>query len=215
MATGIRATVEFRSPEVCPVADFAARTDSAVISRSTSVSSAGQPDAVTEFLLDADPPADDAAIEPIFTYGESRLYRLTHEGAAHCPCERLGAFGCPIERYAASEGTLTIVFHAADYDQLQAAIADLRERFPDVDIRRLIRSPTEGTAEDNVFVNRNRLTDRQLEVLRTAYRRGYFERPRRVNATEIAAELGISPSTVTEHLAAAQSKLLEDIFDSG
>ncbi|MFW6000412.1 MAG: helix-turn-helix domain-containing protein, partial [Halorubrum sp.] len=54
------------------------------------------------------------------------------------------------------------------------------------------------------------LTDRQCEVLRTAYRMGYFERPRDANASEVADALDISPSTFAEHLATAQRKLLEE-----
>lgn len=41
---------------------------------------------------------------------------------------------------------------------------------------------------------------------------GYFERPRRANATEVADVLDINPSTFSEHLAAAESKLIEDVL---
>lgn len=105
-----------------------------------------------------------------------------------------------------------MVFHAADYDQLQAAIGELRERFPEVDIKRFVRSPTDDQPRDTVSVNRSKLTARQLEVVETAYERGYFERPRRANATEIAADLGINPSTFREHLTAAESKILGDVL---
>ena len=92
-------------------------------------------------------------------------------------------------------------------------MATLRERFPSVDVQRLLQPPLEGTPEEQVFVNRGRLTDRQREVLQIAFERGYFERPRRANATELAAELDISGSTFTEHLVAAQRKILDDVLD--
>jgi predicted DNA binding protein len=107
---------------------------------------------------------------------------------------------------------LTIVFHATDYDQLRGIIGELRDQFPGVDINRFVQSPSGEQAEDNVFVNRSRLTHRQLEILETAYQRGYFDRPRQSNATEIAAELDINPSTFREHLTAAESKILEDLL---
>jgi len=59
------------------------------------------------------------------------------------------------------------------------------------------------------------LTDRQLEVLVTAYRAGYFERPRETTGTEVAAALDISPSTFSQHLRAAQRKLLGALFEEG
>jgi predicted DNA binding protein len=57
-----------------------------------------------------------------------------------------------------------------------------------------------------------RLTDRQREVLRTAHEMGYFEYPRGANAGEVATALDIEPSTFTEHLNAAQSKLLDELL---
>ena len=64
-----------------------------------------------------------------------------------------------------------------------------------------------------VPVDVGRLTDRQREVLETAYGMGYFEYPRGANASEVAGELGIEPSTLAEHLAAAQSKLLAELLE--
>ena len=45
-----------------------------------------------------------------------------------------------------------------------------------------------------------KLSDNQLEVLETAYRLGYFKVPQEVTAEEIAEELDISRSTLSERL---------------
>lgn len=52
------------------------------------------------------------------------------------------------------------------------------------------------------------LTDRQREVIRTAYDEGYYEVPREVTTGDIAAELDVDPSTVAEHLQRAERNLL-------
>jgi DNA-binding transcriptional ArsR family regulator len=210
---GIRATVTFPTPSNCPIAAVAADASTSIDQVARSVPSDGAAP-VTEFQVDADAVPAALEFEPIFSYGRTHLFRRVHDGDGDpCPCERLGAFGCPVERYAAREGTLTLAFHAADFTELQTVVADLRERFPDVDIRRLVRSPTSGHPEDTVFVDRGRLTERQLEVLTTAYERGYFDRPRGANATELADALGIDPSTFSEHLRAAQSKLVGEVLE--
>ncbi|MFP4188694.1 MAG: helix-turn-helix domain-containing protein [Halobacteriales archaeon] len=41
---------------------------------------------------------------------------------------------------------------------------------------------------------------------------GYFNHPKRSNATEVADEMGIAVSTFTEHLSAAQRKILDDLL---
>ncbi|MDY6818742.1 MAG: helix-turn-helix domain-containing protein [Halobacteriales archaeon] len=52
------------------------------------------------------------------------------------------------------------------------------------------------------------LTDRQREVIQTAYDMGYYEVPREVSTEAIAAELDVDPSTVAEHLQRAERNLL-------
>lgn len=52
------------------------------------------------------------------------------------------------------------------------------------------------------------LTDRQLEVLRTAFEMGYYEVPRTISTDDVASELGLDSSTVAEHLQRAERNLL-------
>jgi hypothetical protein len=56
----------------------------------------------------------------------------------------------------------------------------------------------------------NGLTDRQHEALRIAYELGYFEIPRGASLEDIAAELDIAPSSVSERLRRAQTQLIEE-----
>ena len=212
MSEGIRATVDFPSPARCTIAELSREAGSTVDSVWTSVSTDGAT-SVTEFLVEADEPPDGA--EHVMSIGDRHLLRYAHGDGADCPCRCLGEFGCPVQRYFAQAGRLRLVFNAADFEELQAVVAALRERFPDVDVRRLVRSPGPEESRDPVYVDRGKLTERQLEVLQTAYRMGYFERPRGANATDVAADLGVDPSTFSEHLAAAQRKLLGDVLEDG
>ncbi|MFC7165467.1 bacterio-opsin activator domain-containing protein [Halospeciosus flavus] len=52
------------------------------------------------------------------------------------------------------------------------------------------------------------LTDRQLEVLETAYYSGFFVSPRQSTGSDVADLLGVSQPTVSEQLRAAQCKVL-------
>jgi len=55
------------------------------------------------------------------------------------------------------------------------------------------------------------LTDRQLEVFRTAVELGYYEIPRRTTHEDIAGQLECAPSTVDEHLRKAESRVLSSL----
>jgi len=54
------------------------------------------------------------------------------------------------------------------------------------------------------------LTDRQDEALRIAYERGYFDIPRQASLEDVAEELKITPSSVSERLRRAQTQLIEE-----
>ncbi|MWG34233.1 PAS domain S-box protein [Halomarina oriensis] len=59
----------------------------------------------------------------------------------------------------------------------------------------------------------DRLTERQATTLEAAYQAGYFERPRRHSGQEVADLLDISASTFTQHLRAAERKLLGVLYE--
>lgn len=215
MSSGIRAELRVDADGTCPVAEAAADAGSPTFSVSRSTDPQGTGTVTEEFMLDdaSDDPTVDEDLDTVFTYGSKTVYRFTRERGRGCPCEVIERFDCPVVDVHTRDGTLYLVFHAADMEELRDIITTLREEFPEVDIRRLLRSEGEGTDHDLVFVDRGRLTERQRDVLETAHGMGYFERPKGANAGEVAEALDISRSTFTEHLAAAQTKLLDAILD--
>jgi hypothetical protein len=56
------------------------------------------------------------------------------------------------------------------------------------------------------------LTDRQKEVLVQAKRFGYYDYPRRMNATDLSTRIGISKATLVEHLRKAEGRLLAQLL---
>lgn len=56
------------------------------------------------------------------------------------------------------------------------------------------------------------LTERQQEVLQTAFEMGYYEWPRSCAGEDVAAELGISSATFSEHIFAAERKIFTFLF---
>lgn len=210
MPTGIRATVEFSVVDTCPLVELSDTMETTIDTVHSNVCPSDDGESVVEFSLNADDDVE-TDLTPIFSHGSTDRFRITLDDS-DCPCQVLGQFGCPVTTYVARNGTLTLEFHAADYEQLEAIIAGLRDRYPAVNIKRILGSPAGESSDDTVLVDRGKLTARQREVLQTAYELGYFERPRQINATEIAAELDINPSTFREHLTAAESKIFSELL---
>lgn len=107
-----------------------------------------------------------------------------------------------------------LTLHLDGVETLREVVRDLDTTAERVEVRYLVQSAAGGAdaGAEPTLVDRGRLTDRQREVLRTAYRMGYFEYPRSANATEVADALDIGLSTLAEHLAAAQGKLLDELL---
>ena len=149
-------------------------------------------------------------VEAVFTDGSQSVYRFESDG--DCPCTRLPAHGCPIRDVRAEAGTLHLSFIAPSVETVRTIVADLRPCCETVQVRRLTRS-TPDDERTLMVVDRSAFTDRQYEVLRTAHEMGYFARPKAATAAEVAAALDISSGTFSEHLAATQTKLLDQLLE--
>jgi hypothetical protein len=57
------------------------------------------------------------------------------------------------------------------------------------------------------------LTPKQKEILRESYRRGYFDHPRRINAGELAEEMGMHKTTLLEHIHKAEKRLIGHLLE--
>ena len=88
----------------------------------------------------------------------------------------------------------------------------VRDRFADVDLSS--KQSREQASEHGFYASvLDRLTDRQLEVLETAYYSGFFESPRKATGEVVADSLDISPQAFYQHIRTAQRKLFAALID--
>jgi predicted DNA binding protein len=213
MTAPIRAEIEASGPGCCPVARASADAGASIshVARST----AANPDEVVteEFAIDDDAPTlPREDFETVLEFDSRDVYRFERGQNRGCVCECIERYGCPVSDVHARDGRLCVSFYAADVETVQDVVADLQDWFEDISLRQLTQSG-ERDEQDFVFVDRERLTARQREVLETSVEMGYFDHPKGANGAEVAAELGISPATFSEHLAVAQRKLLDSVLD--
>ena len=58
------------------------------------------------------------------------------------------------------------------------------------------------------------LTERQEEIIRTAFASGYFDFPRRIGSEKLATKLGVSVSTLSEVMRAAQRRIFAEYLQT-
>ncbi len=221
MADGICVKLAVDVATACPVAELSAAEggedrESPVISDVT-WTQATDGTVTEEFRVDAavadDHPDAVPAADPVMEVGDERVYQFTRDADAGCACDIVERLDCPITDVHASDGTLVLTLHLPDIDRLREIVTALDDAADRVSVRYLVRSNADADdRRDTVVVDRGALTERQTEVLRTAYRLGYFEYRGGANASQVAAALDITDSTFAEHLSKAQSRLLEEVF---
>jgi len=214
----ILAEVEVFGPRSCQVQPHADDEWSvATVSRSETSGSAGR--VVEEFTLKGgdEPPValqgDQPNIDHVFAYDQRHVFQLSRASGQDCVCERIEAAGCVVQEFTADAESIVVTFLVDDIPTLREIVEDLESEGETVKLRRLLEDPSSKTERPVVF-DRTKLTDRQREVLSRAHEMGYFEHPREATAGDVADALDISTSTFTEHLAAAQRKLLDNLLDT-
>jgi hypothetical protein len=60
----------------------------------------------------------------------------------------------------------------------------------------------------------NRLTEKQRDMLITAYRMGYYDVPRKITSLDLAKKFGLADATVVEHLRKAEYRLIKQIIET-
>jgi predicted DNA binding protein len=147
-------------------------------------------------------------------YGDSDLYEFLVSD--ECPAARLAELGALPRTVRGVEGEGRIVVEIAPQYDAAAIVEAFLDEYPDIEIvskrekteiAPLLRKPALRE------VLRTRLTDRQREVLEAAFESGYYEWPRECTGEDVADELGISSSTFSEHIHAAERNLFTVMFE--
>lgn len=82
-----------------------------------------------------------------------------------------------------------------------------------IQAQRTVQREMHGVQDTN-SVLQDRLTEKQRETLETAFAAGYFDWPRANSGEEVAARLGISQATFSQHLRGAEREFFAAIFDA-
>lgn len=143
--------------------------------------------------------------------GDPASYQVTVE--ADTPESQLGSVGALVRSTTVTAGHTTITFELSSREYLQPAIDRLNEQYGPVTVSSVVER-TRETPDRSARIDLDSLTTKQLVALEAAYHQGYFDRPRRQSAVEIANSLDITHTTYLQHLRVAERKLFGQLFGS-
>ncbi|MDS0294944.1 bacterio-opsin activator domain-containing protein [Halogeometricum luteum] len=124
----------------------------------------------------------------------------------------LADHGAVFREATADPTTTTLVIDIPSSSDLRTITQLVRKTFSSVELRS--KQTLDQSIEHDLYSTfLDRLTDRQLEVVQTAYYSGFFESPRENTGEDIATTLGISPPAFYKHVRTVQRKLFETLFE--
>ena len=125
--------------------------------------------------------------------------------------QELADHGAVLRSATASPAASTLVVDVPDTVSVRHVTGLVEDAVGGVDLRsKQTRDQADRSIHAEFF---EALTDRQLEVVQTAFYSGFFESPRAHSGEDIADTLGISSSAFYQHTRAVQRKLFSVLFD--
>lgn len=113
------------------------------------------------------------------------------------------------DRDRKSDGPLNVVLEVPDHESLLDLMTILDESDLAVRTETIVRaSPQDGAVADDLDV----LTEKQRQAMELALREGYYERPRDATLTDLAEQLDLSKSAVSQRLNMGEVKLVKAAF---
>ena len=104
-------------------------------------------------------------------------------------------------------GSLHVVLEVGDHESLQDLLAMINGS--ELTVRTESISEAKLSPDDTIEIDVDILTDQQLRTMELAIKRGYYDRPRETDLTDLADELDISKSAVSQRLRTAERKLIK------
>jgi DNA-binding CsgD family transcriptional regulator len=158
---------------------------------------------------------DDLVESTVITRSDSGgLFEFVVDG--FCPARALAERGAIPQTVVGEAGQGRIRAEIPAGVDTSSVISGFIEEHPDAELRskqttdRATPLFTKSELEEAVD---ERLTDRQREVLETAYDNGYYEVSKDITGEEVGDLLGITAPTVSQHLQAAERKLVSMVLD--
>jgi hypothetical protein len=145
--------------------------------------------------------------------GEEGIRRGRGEVTDDCLCRVFQEFGYVPHVRRVEAGSAIVTSYVDDRDAVREIITALREILDRVRLVRLA-VVTGPDSTEQATVDLSALTPKQREGVELAVVRGYFDADADVSLGELADELDISKSALSQRLRAAQAKLVTDAFEA-
>lgn len=172
-------------------------------------------DADPERVLDRTDGHDRVTVTPLSEYPDGGLFEF--QVADLCPAVVLAELGALPRVVRSTDGTGRIVADVPSQYEVAPIVDTFLSEFPTAELTAKRQKDTISSMFSRTAFRQElyaKLTDRQYEVLETAFETGYYDWPRECSGEEVATRLDITSATFSQHIHAAERKLLTVLFET-
>ncbi|WP_281195084.1 helix-turn-helix domain-containing protein [Halorubrum sp. F4] len=139
---------------------------------------------------------------------ETEVRHTKAEITPECYCPIFFEYDCIPKVTEVTDEGVVIRTYLPDRDRLSALIEDLGDVTESLSLRKLTRiDSVEGDQSNRITLDLSTLTETEQETAAMAVASGYYETPRATSVGELAAELDITKSAMSQRLNSVESKL--------
>jgi predicted DNA binding protein len=144
-----------------------------------------------------------------FDDGGDRTYLKSAVGA-NCICPVFQQHDCIPRITAVDGGAIVTTLTVPERGILQEILDSLKDVGASVTVEWLVNGTDTATTTE---IDASSVTEKQQEAMALAREMGYYETPREAGLSDIADELDVSESAVSQRLNAAETKLVQAFLD--
>lgn len=122
--------------------------------------------------------------------------------------------GCFFRILGVTAGRIVTAVHFTDRTAYETLLEALTTTCKTVRTITLVEPDGESESLDDhrVTVQLSTLTEKEWEALELAIAEGYYEKPRKVTLTDLAAEFDVTTSAISQRLNSAETKIIGQLF---
>lgn len=121
---------------------------------------------------------------------------------------RLAPRACTVREIRAADGTATVTIDAPPQTDVRTVVETIQHVYPEATFGTRVRTADDPEEPKGI----GQLTAKQEEALRVAVVAGFFDRPQRATASDVADLLEVSRSTALHHIRNAERQLFDAIL---
>lgn len=129
-----------------------------------------------------------------------------------CLATRVSGLGANVHSMQVEQSRCQLVVSIPRDRDKTAFVSQLEATYPDVELKAQKSSAPETSPWERRL--EHDLTERQQEILRTAFFSGYFDQPRQSSGQDVAEALGISQPAFSKQLRTSQRRILSSLYES-